>query len=45
MTPGEVQRYEELHCLVAERLGRDLIGEYVVKLRKDVLRDSAPKSS
>jgi hypothetical protein len=42
MTPGEVRRYEEIHCLAVERLGRDLIGEDIVKLHKCVLRHGAP---
>ena len=40
-TLDEVRRYEELHCLTVERLGRDLIREHLVKLHKGVLRDGA----
>jgi hypothetical protein len=41
-TLDEVRRHEEMHCLAVERLGRDLIGEHLVKLHKGVLRDGAP---
>jgi hypothetical protein len=41
-TLDEVRRYEELHCLTVERVGRDLIGEDIVELHKGVLRDGAP---
>jgi hypothetical protein len=41
-TLDEVRRYEEMHCLAVERLGRDLIREHLVNLHKGVLRDGAP---
>jgi hypothetical protein len=41
-TLDEVRLYEEMHCLAVERLGRDMIGEHLVKLRAEVLRAGAP---
>jgi hypothetical protein len=41
-TLDEVRLYEEMHCLAVERLGRDMIGEHLVKLRAAVLRAGAP---